>query len=632
MERKYTGWAFDIYPDKDDDYYEREIDRQLEFGANFIWIGHNNPGEVRKNTGEPGLSYAVYEAFLNKNDPRHSIARNVISAQKRFLNICLKKNVPIVFPVGYQIQMGEIWNEAHPNDLRRGFEGKIINWGGVSASFYSKQYQDDIRVFYNWVSEEWIKPFKKIILMVNLSDEPFGGDYSECANKAFKELTGLDLKEAASGSVENKRKLGDFQSNYIVEYARWSAKVWEEICPDIPCTMSFCGMHGREENTMPSVPALFKTTPGNFYPTFDVYPRDGTSENPITEADVSMLLIFLRQIAYLSRNNNKPYWLWTTGNSWGLGQASNDKANISDCIANQFYTVSTALENNGLLNGIAVWNYNIRNQGLYDDPNPIIYDPDKLFEKATGVLKVLREEMESAKSKNFFRTPSYALYLSRDYSNKCIGSSKLSVWVRSFNFSQMNFIAKEGANLIADDSIDSITDYYENQKAGFAEKLLFLTDSDEKIASSNGTILSKLLEKASHILVSEKLVSRLSPYFAEKSNLSKNISTYSCFPYELQEEFLRTQLSAEKDNQLYIIWLGDLAMLYNLSGKTQNIDTEKFSKDSILYIIGENGILKSAIHLSNSKNSDQPTLKHHEIAFLAKENNELMKKLIKVMQ
>jgi len=636
--KKYTGWAFDVYPDRDRDYFEREIDKQLKAGANFIWIGHNNPGEVKANKVEPGLSYAVYEAYLDKNDPRNKIASDIISSQKKFLEVCLKKNISVVFPIGYQIQMGERWNSSHPNELRRDFEGNIINWGGISASFYSEQYQEDTRKFYKWINEEWIKPFKKIILMVNLSDEPFGGDYSKPAEKAFEKLTGLTFLKALSGTVEDKRKLGDFQSNYIVEYAKWSALAWSKICPDIPCTISFCGFHGREENTMPSIPALFKNTPENFHPTFDVYPRDGSCSDPITEDDVTMLIIFLRQIAYLSNNNQKPYWVWTTGNSWGLGQASKDKANISDCLANQFCAVSTALENGGLLKGIAVWNYNVRNQGLFDDPNPVIYDPEELFRRVTQMLKVLREEMESlANSRDrtvfcpykAFRSPSYAIYLSRPYSDKLIGSSKKVVWVKSFDFSQMHFIAKDGDNLIADDSIDSILKYYKNKKTPYPNNLLFLSDGDEEINPEDKKTFKKLLTRASQIFIPGKVENLLIPFVEDKFELMSNITTYDCLPYELDEYSLENAFIKRMHSEIYTIPFGDIIMFYNLTGKTQRISIQKLKKDFVLYFISPKGNLKRKTTLDSLPKSRRSLeLNHHEIAFLTNKENDLMNKLL----
>ena len=83
----------------------------------------------------------------------------------------------------------------------------------------------------------------------------------------------------------------------------------------------------RGENLLPSVPALFAKTPPYFHPSFDVYPRDGDQKTPISEEDIVMLVLLLKQLAYLSSKHKRPYWLWTTGNSWGLGQGSLDQAN-----------------------------------------------------------------------------------------------------------------------------------------------------------------------------------------------------------------------------------------------------------------------------------------------------------------
>ena len=212
------------------------------------------------------------------------------------------------------------------------------------------------------------------------------------------------------------RSLGFFQSEYIAEYAKWSAETWGKICPDIPCTMSFCGAHGREENVAPLISSIFRNTPDNFQPTFDIYPRDGHFFHPLKESDITMLLFFLRQVAYYSNSTKKPYWYWTTGNSWGLGQESENKSNISDAVINQIYAVSTALENKGYLKGIAVWNYNIRNQGLYNDPHQTTYNPDEMFEKVSTTLTNLRT-IANYTDVTFYSKPEILIHLNSDYSS-----------------------------------------------------------------------------------------------------------------------------------------------------------------------------------------------------------------------
>lgn len=628
LEKFYTGWAFDVYPDRGRDYFETEIDKQIAHGSNFVWIGHNNPGEVIAKKDEPALSYAVYEALLDKNDPRHNDAVTIASSQKIFLDMCLEKNIPVVLPIGYQIQMGETWNKNHPKDLRTDFQGVPLDVGHISASIYSNAYRKDIQKYYEWIKENWINPYKKIIILINLADEPFGGDYSSCAEKVFKDRTGLTFAEASSGTDEQKRLLGNFQTNYIVEYAKWSAEAWHKVCPDIPSTMSFCGHHGRDENLMPSIPALFKDTPEYFHPTFDVYPRDGTCAHPITDDDVSMLLIFCRQLAYLSRFYNKPYWLWTTGNSWGLSQAcEGDKGNISDCLANQFYAVSTALETGGLLKGIAVWNYNIRNQGLYDDPNPIIYDPDRLFEKITRFLKILREEMANCKTKKYFNLPNFAICLSEKFSDKIIGGSKKVVNIKSFNFSSLRVLAKESVNLVVDHSIDAITEFYSKEKIQYPKHLIYLCDSDEEIKARDEMVLRGMLENSKTIIINDKVAS----LFKQYADVSNSIKAYSENPLSIDENFITNLFgnNGARNQNLIKITLGhDLILLYNLTKNPQVIDIEGFDKEHTLYIISHDGSIREKIQISSTnKVSNLPIINHHEIAFIAHNKNNLFKKL-----
>jgi hypothetical protein len=74
----YAGWAVEAYPELTAAEMEAMVRRMADAGANVVWIGHNNPGEVEPGKGEPGLSYAVYEAYLDPADPRHEAAAAVV--------------------------------------------------------------------------------------------------------------------------------------------------------------------------------------------------------------------------------------------------------------------------------------------------------------------------------------------------------------------------------------------------------------------------------------------------------------------------------------------------------------------------------------------------------------------------
>ncbi|GAB4314403.1 MAG: hypothetical protein Kow0059_06180 [Candidatus Sumerlaeia bacterium] len=391
----WAGWAMDAYPEMTTDELRRHIARQRDAGCNFLWAGHNNPGEVDRAKIEPGMSYAVFEALSRPSSPRRDEARDLYRAQIRLLEACRAEQMPVVFPVGYQIQMGEEWNSRHPEHLRRNKEGEIVNWGGRSASFYSPQYQEDIQRYYVWIIQHIVLPFSDVIMMINLADEPFGGDYSLFAEQEFRRRTGMTFSQAARAGNEGARALGAFQARYIAEYAAWSARTWQALDAARPTTMSLCGHHGREDYAMPYIPAVFDLTPESFFPTWDVYPRDGHFHHPVKETDITPLLVFLQQVGFLSARHRRPVFFWTTGNSWGLGQNSPDKANIADALVNQLYVFSAAGRHGAPPAGIAIWNYNIKHQGLYNDTNPIIYDPDVMFEKLTAGLRMLRDRAES---------------------------------------------------------------------------------------------------------------------------------------------------------------------------------------------------------------------------------------------
>jgi hypothetical protein len=455
----YTGWAVEAYPELSWDAMRDRISRQKEKGSNIVLIGHNNPGEVKIDKAEPGLSYAVYRAYVDPWNPLHDDAQAMVDAQYRMLGVCREEGMKVIFPVGYQIEMGAQWNAQHPNDLRRDYYGNPLPIG-QSASFYSPAYQADIRAYYAWVNAYFVQPYKDIILMINLADEPQGGDYSSHANAVFSSKYGYSFWDVGS-DPQRWRQLGEFQANYIVEYAAWSANVWQEIDPEIMTTMSFCGFWARYGYYMPYVEPLFRDTPSNFAITFDAYPRDGTYTDPITEGDLTSLFILIRSLGHYSDVYDKPLWLWSTANSWGLGQASSDKADIADAISNIYYLAQLTTQTGGEIKGINFWNYNVKGQGLYNDTNPIVYDPDEMFERVSGAGVSAREIMVADPS-----PISVLLFAPSSYPYELIGKTKswlhltrlakdlptlrrlVSKSILNYRFPQMNALARNNVNSI----------------------------------------------------------------------------------------------------------------------------------------------------------------------------------------
>src|SRR5690242_7320201 len=65
----FAGWAYEAYPEASLAKMAGDFALMRANGANAVWIGHNNPGQVDAGKVEPGLSYAVYAAIQNDQAP-----------------------------------------------------------------------------------------------------------------------------------------------------------------------------------------------------------------------------------------------------------------------------------------------------------------------------------------------------------------------------------------------------------------------------------------------------------------------------------------------------------------------------------------------------------------------------------
>ncbi|MDB5075156.1 MAG: hypothetical protein JWO42_1335, partial [Chloroflexi bacterium] len=388
----FAGWAMDAYPGDSMATLQAEMRKQISAGANVIWLGHNNPGEVDQTKGEPGLSYAVWQALGDAASPRHADAQAIVQAVHRALEAAKSLGVRVVLPVGYQIQMGKAWNAAHPNDLRIDGGGKVYWNGGNAASFYSPTYRHDIIAYYKWVDTNFIRPFSDTIQMVNIADEPSDGDYTTWANQAFRAQYGYGMDQLGK-NPSRLTALGRFQAEYIANYAAWSATQWLQIDPTVKVTLSFDGGYGRYKHEGPDLEAIFRNAPSNFVVTFDAYPRDGLYSTPMRPGDLPALFALIRTLGHYSAVYHRPLWLWSTANSWGLNGASADPGNIADAVANGIYLAQLVNESGGTLEGIAVWNYNIKGQGLFNDTHSYYYDPNQMFARVSASFPLLRSIM-----------------------------------------------------------------------------------------------------------------------------------------------------------------------------------------------------------------------------------------------
>jgi hypothetical protein len=388
----FAGWAMDAYPGDSVATLKAEMQKQISAGADIVWLGHNNPGEVDQKKGEPGLSFAVWQALKDASSSRHTDAVAMTQAVHNALDAARSLGVQVVLPIGYQIQMGAAWNSAHPQDLRVDARGKVYNAGGESASFYAPDYQRDITTYYRWIDATFVQPYSDTIKMLNLADEPADGDYSTWAAAAFRRLNGYKM-DAVGTNAQRQASVGRFQADYIADYAAWSAEQWLTIDPAVKVTMSFDGGYGRVKHEGPDLEAIFREAPENFVVTFDAYPKDGLYTTPAHSGDVYALFNLVRTLGHYSAIYARPLWLWSAANSWGLNGASSDPGTIADAAANGIYLAQLAREVGGSLQGIAVWNYNVKGQGLYNDTHRYYYDPGQMFARVSATFPILRAIM-----------------------------------------------------------------------------------------------------------------------------------------------------------------------------------------------------------------------------------------------
>lgn len=506
----YAGWAVEAYPELSAAEMEGIVRRMAGAGANVVWIGHNNPGIVDADKVEPGLSYAVYEAFQDPTDARHEAALAVIQAQHRMLAACRAAGVKAVLPVGYQIQMGQVWNDEHPGDLRLDASGQPLDiyGGGISASFYAASYRRDIEAYYRWVDAEFARPYADVLLMLNLADEPTGGDYSPHAEAEFRRRHGFGFAEAGDDPAR-QRLLGRFQSRYVVEYAIYSAGLWDEIHPGLAVTMSFDGAQARQTFTLPDVEPLFRDTPSNFVVTFDAYPRDGLPHVPLSDPNLVGLFLLARSAGLYSARYGKPLWFWAAANSWGLSQASPDPGTVSDAVANGFYLALLARQaafgsvqgSSGGLRGIVYWNYNVKEQGLYNDTHDTAYDAETMYARVSASLPDLRWLMAQLPS-----SPEVLLLAPPARSYERIGGERAAVKLEVQPYRRLSILSKEGVNAAIVDSLDG---WMDGEQWGGVRSVVVLAPSRDHLSTADLAALRAFLQGGGKVVSSPDVATGL---------------------------------------------------------------------------------------------------------------------------
>lgn len=444
----YAGWAIDAYPDMTYDQMLAALKRMKEAGANVVWISHANPARPYAQEREVGLNPAVFSAFKDPAQFAYLDAIAIVEANKRLLKACRELGLKAVLSVGYQTQMGQVWSAQHPQDLRRRADGilwQVRNGNDPYASPYSPTFQQDLRDYYVWLEYEFVNPYRDTIMLLNLADEPLGGDYSGWANREFQVRNGYSFSEVGA-STARQESLGRFQANVITDFMKLAAGYWQEITPGLPVTMSFDGGAMREENGLPNLESLFANAPANFVLTWDMYPRDrGTLDIPISEADISRLFMLVRRIGGFSARYNRPVWFWSAANSWGLGQTARDPGTIADAQANLLYLALLMNQTGGHLQGLAVWNYNIKSQGLYNysccgTQRQATWNEDDMFARVSQQFGPVRSIMTQP-----LNQPDLLYLRPPEWQYRQIGATRADYFLQLMDWGKMDLLARNNS-------------------------------------------------------------------------------------------------------------------------------------------------------------------------------------------
>ena len=350
-------------------------------GCNTIYIGHNSAGNADPDAFEPGLA----RAFGNRH--RRSYYERwqrpvIVGAVLTALDAAREAGLDVVLGIGYQIMMGDEWNDAHPAELRRDRDGELlIHWESVyTASPYSEVYRRDIREYYAWVNETFLLPNPHVVAL-NLADEPMGTDFSSHALAVFRARYGLTFEQATLA------QRGEFLGGVIADYAAWSANHWEWLNHDVRTMMTFHVQ--RDRPFLPDIERIFAQTPPTFIFSEDTHLDDGLIDRPITPENTRLLYGMCRTFGWLSQVYTKPLMLWTGANAWSLKKAGG----MPEARLNIEIVHDATKQTGGRIGMLMAWGWNIRFQGVYDDDGNFAADKETMINGVSALLAERRERL-----------------------------------------------------------------------------------------------------------------------------------------------------------------------------------------------------------------------------------------------
>lgn len=374
-----VGWAYSPRWRKSRAEVVADLRRMRDLGSNTVYIGHNSAGNTDPDAYEPGLAPANWYAIAAAT-PNQANAKTVVAAITSSLEAAREVGLDVVLGIGYQIMMGDEWNAAHPEDLRRNRDGELLkHWGSVfTASPYSEVYRRDIREYYDWVNQTFVLPNPHVVAL-NLADEPMGADFSSHAMAAFQARYGVSFQAATNF------QRGEFLTGVVADYAAWSANFWERLNPDVRTMMTFHVQ--RDAPFMPDVERIFAQTPARFIFSEDTHLDDGLIDRTITPETVRLLYGMCRTFGWLSRVYGKSLMLWTGANAWSLKK----NGGMPEARQNIEIVHDATRQAGGQIGMLMAWGWNIQFQGVYHDEGNFEADKEAMI---AGVSQLLAERRD----------------------------------------------------------------------------------------------------------------------------------------------------------------------------------------------------------------------------------------------
>lgn len=428
-----VGWAYTAVVGASKEQMIADMQRMKDLGMNIVYIGHANPGgnDVGDpNVDETGLYPGIYFSIRDK-DLFSADAQAIYQAVLDSLEASKIVGLDVVLPVGYQIQMGRVWNSQNSESLRIDKNGNKMNhWGsGETASPYSPKYLSDIKEYYEWVNDNFVSKYPNIVA-INLGDEPMGSDFSKWAKDEFEARYSINFDSASS------EKRGEFLSGVIADFATKTSNMWLEINPRLWTMMTFHIQ--RERPWVPNIEFLFQRTPSNFIVSADTHLHDDLPTKPLTDSEVEHLYGMVRTLSYMSKVYNKKLMLWTSANAWGL----TSKGGVEEAKKNMDILELASKQGGGKVAMVMAWGWNIKDQGVYRCEGQCAFSPEETINTVSSRLSSVRDDL----SQQSGSSPDKVIYLPSEILFKKIGDENVDhlaspyIDLRKYNLSVENVI------------------------------------------------------------------------------------------------------------------------------------------------------------------------------------------------